>query len=99
MPWLVATALLHSAIVSEKRDAFKSWTVLLAILAFSLSLLGTFIVRSGLLTSVHAFAVDPERGIYILALLGIAIGGSLTLYALRAPDLKPGGLFAPVSQS
>ena len=98
MPWLVATALLHSAIVSEKRDAFKSWTVLLAILAFSLSLLGTFIVRSGLLTSVHAFAVDPERGIYILALLGIAIGGSLTLYALRAPDLKPGGLFAPVSR-
>ena len=98
MPWLVATALLHSAIVSEKRDAFKSWTILLAILAFSLSLLGTFIVRSGLLTSVHAFAVDPERGVYILALLGIAIGGSLTLYALRAPDLKAGGLFAPVSR-
>ncbi|MEM7693219.1 MAG: heme lyase CcmF/NrfE family subunit [Pseudomonadota bacterium] len=98
MPWLVATALLHSAIVSEKRDAFKSWTILLAILAFSLSLLGTFIVRSGLLTSVHAFAVDPERGIYILALLGITIGGSLTLYAVRAPDLKPGGLFAPLSR-
>ncbi|GAB5373784.1 MAG: heme lyase CcmF/NrfE family subunit [Acuticoccus sp.] len=98
MPWLVGTALLHSAIVSEKRDAFKSWTILLAILTFSLSLLGTFIVRSGLLTSVHAFAVDPDRGVFILALLGIAIGGSLALYAFRAPDLKPGGLFAPISR-
>ncbi|GGH18534.1 cytochrome c-type biogenesis protein CcmF [Cribrihabitans marinus] len=98
MPWLLGTALLHSAIVTEKRDAFKSWTILLAILTFSLSLLGTFIVRSGLLTSVHAFAVDPERGLYILGLLGISIGGSLTLYAWRAPAMEGGGLFAPVSR-
>ncbi len=98
MPWLLGTALLHSAIVTEKRDAFKSWTILLAILTFSLSLLGTFIVRSGLLTSVHAFAVDPERGLYILWLLGISIGGSLVLYAWRAPALEPGGLFRPISR-
>jgi cytochrome c-type biogenesis protein CcmF len=98
MPWLLGTALLHSAIVVEKRDALKVWTILLAILTFSLSLIGTFIVRSGLLTSVHAFATDPERGIYILALLGIAIGGSLTLFAIRAPALGAGGLFAPVSR-
>ncbi|GFE63977.1 heme lyase CcmF/NrfE family subunit [Litoreibacter roseus] len=98
MPWLLGTALLHSAIVTEKRDTFKSWTILLAILTFSLSLLGTFIVRSGLLTSVHAFAVDPERGLYILGLLGISIGGSLALYAWRAPALEGGGLFAPVSR-
>ncbi|MDO6729373.1 heme lyase CcmF/NrfE family subunit [Marinovum sp. 2_MG-2023] len=98
MPWLLGTALLHSAIVTEKRGAFKSWTILLAILTFSLSLLGTFIVRSGLLTSVHAFAVDPERGIYILALLGVSIGGSLTLFAARAPSMEGGGLFAPVSR-
>ncbi|QXT41001.1 heme lyase CcmF/NrfE family subunit [Gymnodinialimonas ceratoperidinii] len=98
MPWLLGTALLHSAIVTEKRGAFKSWTILLAILTFSLSLLGTFIVRSGLLTSVHAFAVDPERGVYILWLLGISIGGSLTLYAWRAPALDAGGLFRPVSR-
>ena len=98
MPWLLGTALLHSAIVTEKRDAFKSWTILLAILTFSLSLLGTFIVRSGLLTSVHAFAVDPERGLYILGLLVVAIGGSLTLYAVRAPKLNAGGLFKPVSR-
>ncbi|MBI1205667.1 MAG: heme lyase CcmF/NrfE family subunit [Azospirillum sp.] len=98
MPWLAGTALLHSAIVVEKRDALKSWTILLAILAFSLSLMGTFLVRSGILTSVHAFAVDPARGIFILALLGVAIGGSLLLYALRAPALKLGGLFAPVSR-
>jgi len=98
MPWLAATALLHSAIVVEKRDALKSWTVLLAIVAFSLSLMGTFIVRSGVLTSVHAFAVDPERGVFILVLLGIAVGGSLALYAWRAPDLAPGGLFRPVSR-
>ena len=98
MPWLLGTALLHSAIVTEKRDAFKSWTILLAILTFSLSLLGTFIVRSGLLTSVHAFAVDPERGLYILALLGVTIVGSLTLYAWRAPQLSPGGLFRPISR-
>jgi len=98
MPWLLGTALLHSAIVTEKRDAFKSWTILLAILTFSLSLLGTFIVRSGLLTSVHAFAVDPERGLYILGLLGVSIGGSLTLYAWRAPAMDGGGLFTPVSR-
>ena len=98
MPWLLGTALLHSAIVTEKRDAFKSWTILLAILTFSLSLLGTFIVRSGLLTSVHAFAVDPERGLYILGLLGLTIVGSLTLYAWRAPQLEPGGVFRPISR-
>ncbi|CAM4009667.1 heme lyase CcmF/NrfE family subunit [Palleronia rufa] len=98
MPWLLGTALLHSAIVTEKRDAFKSWTILLAILTFSLSLLGTFVVRSGLLTSVHAFAVDPERGLYILGLLGITIVGSLTLYAVRAPKLEAGGIFAPISR-
>lgn len=98
MPWLLGTALLHSAIVTEKRDAFKSWTILLAILTFSLSLLGTFIVRSGLLTSVHAFSVDPERGLYILMLLGLSIGGSLALYAWRAPMMEPGGLFKPVSR-
>jgi cytochrome c-type biogenesis protein CcmF len=98
MPWLVATALLHSAIVVEKRNALKIWTVLLAILAFSLSLLGTFLVRSGVLTSVHAFAVDPARGIFILGILCAFIGGGLTLFAWRAPQLKAGGLFAPVSR-
>ncbi len=98
MPWLVGTALLHSAIVVEKRDTLKSWTILLAILTFSFSLLGTFLVRSGVLTSVHAFATDPARGIFILIFLGIVVGGSLTLYAVRAPALKPGGLFAPVSR-
>ncbi len=98
MPWLLGTALLHSAIVTEKRDAFKSWTILLAILTFSLSLLGTFVVRSGLLTSVHAFAVDPERGLYILMLLALSIGGSLALFAWRAPMMEAGGLFKPVSR-
>ncbi len=98
MPWLAGTALLHSAIVMEKREALKVWTVLLAILTFSLSLLGTFLVRSGVLTSVHAFAVDPERGVFILAILVAFIGGSLALYAWRAPTLKQGGLFAPVSR-
>ena len=98
MPWLVGTALLHSAIVVEKRDALKTWTILLAILTFSLSLIGTFLVRSGVLTSVHAFATDPERGVFILVLLVIAIGGSLLLYAWRAPQLKGGGLFAPISR-
>jgi len=98
MPWLLGTALLHSAIVVEKRNALKVWTILLAILTFSLSLIGTFIVRSGLLTSVHAFATDPERGLFILLLLCITIGGSLTLFAMRAPALKAGGLFAPVSR-
>jgi len=98
MPWLAGTALLHSAIVVEKRDALKSWTILLAIVTFSLSLMGTFLVRSGILTSVHAFAVDPARGAFILVLLAIATGGSLLLYSLRAPAMKAGGLFAPVSR-
>jgi len=98
MPWLVGTALIHSSIVVEKRDTLKSWTILLAIVTFSLSLVGTFLVRSGVLTSVHAFATDPERGTFILLLLIGAIGGSLTLYAIRAPALKGGGLFAPVSR-
>ena len=98
MPWLAATALLHSAIVCEKRDALKSWTVLLAIVAFSLSLLGTFLVRSGAITSVHAFASDPARGVFILAFLGVAVGGALALYAARAPRLRGGGLFAPLSR-
>ncbi|WP_420826996.1 heme lyase CcmF/NrfE family subunit [Aquipseudomonas campi] len=88
MPWLVGTALIHSLAVTEKRGVFKSWTVLLAIAAFSLSLLGTFLVRSGVLTSVHAFATDPERGVFILAFLLIVIGGSLTLFAVRAPVVK-----------
>ncbi len=98
MPWLLGTALLHSAIVVEKRDTLKSWTILLAILTFSLSLLGTFIVRSGVLTSVHAFATDSTRGLFILGILVLAIGGSLTLYALRAPILKANGVFSPVSR-
>ncbi|MEL7543772.1 MAG: heme lyase CcmF/NrfE family subunit [Pseudomonadota bacterium] len=98
MPWLVGTALLHSAIVMEKREALKIWTILLAILTFSLCLVGAFIVRSGVLTSVHAFAVDPERGTFILAILAIFVGGSLSLYAWRAPMLKPGGIFAPISR-
>jgi len=98
LPWLAGTALLHSALVVEKRDALKIWTVLLAILAFSMSLLGTFLVRSGVLTSVHAFATDPARGVFILTILAFFIGGSLALFALRAPELKPGGIFAPVSR-
>ncbi|RMD49781.1 MAG: heme lyase CcmF/NrfE family subunit [Alphaproteobacteria bacterium] len=98
VPWLVAAALLHSAIVVEKREALKSWTVLLAILAFSFSLTGTFIVRSGVLTSVHAFANDPERGVFILAILAVAVGGSLTLYAARAQAMVARGVFAPVSR-
>jgi len=98
MPWLAATALLHSALVMEKRDALKVWTTLLAILAFSLSLIGTFLVRSGVLTSVHAFATDPMRGVFILMILAVFIGGSFALFALRAPLLKQGGLFAPVSR-
>jgi cytochrome c-type biogenesis protein CcmF len=98
MPWLVGTALIHSLSVTEKRGAFKSWTVLLAIAAFSFSLLGTFLVRSGVLTSVHAFASDPRRGVFILALLAIVIGGSLALYAWRAPKLVGGGQFEPVSR-
>jgi len=98
MPWLAGTALLHSAVVMEKRNALKVWTVLLAILTFSLSLLGTFLVRSGVLTSVHAFATDPTRGVFILMILCIFIGGSLSLYAWRASSLKQGGLFAPISR-
>src|SRR3954465_8200550 len=98
MPWLVGTALIPSLAVTEKRGGFKSWTVLLAICAFSLSLLGTFLVRSGVLTSVHAFATDPTRGIFILLILCIFIGGSLSLYAWRASALKQGGLFAPISR-
>ncbi|MXQ13856.1 heme lyase CcmF/NrfE family subunit [Microvirga makkahensis] len=98
MPWLAGTALLHSTVVMEKRDALKVWTILLAILTFSLSLLGTFLVRSGVLTSVHSFAVDPERGTFILGILILIIGGSLALFAWRAPLLKQGGLFAPVSR-
>lgn len=98
MPWLAAAALLHSAIVVEKRDALKSWTILLAIVAFSLSLLGTFLVRSGVITSVHAFATDPARGIFILAFLAVVVGGSLALYAWRAPKLAPSGLFGIVSR-
>jgi cytochrome c-type biogenesis protein CcmF len=98
MPWLVGTALLHSAVVVEKREALKTWTVLLAILAFSLSLLGTFLVRSGVLTSVHAFATDPTRGVFILLLLSIYTGGALLLFAWRAPQLQGGGLFAPISR-
>ncbi|MDE0422631.1 MAG: heme lyase CcmF/NrfE family subunit [Gammaproteobacteria bacterium] len=88
MPWLAGTALIHSLAVTEKRGAFKSWTVFLAIAAFSLSLLGAFIVRSGVLTSVHAFAVDPERGLYLLAFVVLAVGGALTLYGLRAPAIR-----------
>jgi cytochrome c-type biogenesis protein CcmF len=98
MPWLAGTALLHSAVVMEKRGALKVWTVLLAILTFSLSLLGTFLVRSGVLTSVHSFASDPTRGVFILAILTLFIGGALALFAWRAPEMKQGGLFAPVSR-
>jgi len=98
IPWLVGTALLHSALVMEKRDALKIWTILLAIITFSMSLLGTFLVRSGVLTSVHSFANDPERGVFILMILMVFIGGSLTLFALRASSLKQGGLFAPISR-
>jgi cytochrome c-type biogenesis protein CcmF len=98
MPWLAGTALLHSALVMEKRDALKVWTILLAIITFSLSLMGTFLVRSGVLTSVHAFAVDPARGIFILAIMGLFIGGALALFAFRAPQLGQGGLFAPISR-
>ena len=98
MPWLVGTALVHSLAATEKRGVFKSWTVLLAIFAFSLSLLGTFLVRSGVLTSVHAFASDPERGLFILVLLFLSIGGSLTLYAFKAPNVKSEAQFSTVSR-
>ncbi len=98
MPWLVGTALLHSLAVTEKRGTFRNWTVLLAICAFSLSLVGTFLVRSGVLTSVHAFATDPRRGVFILAFLVIVIGGSLALYAVRAPKVGVGGRFEIISR-
>ena len=98
MPWLAGTALLHSSLVMEKRNALKVWTILLSILTFSLSLLGTFLVRSGVLTSVHAFAIAPARGTFILVILCVFIGGSLTLFAGRASTLKQGGLFAPISR-
>ena len=98
MPWLVGTALIHSLAVTEKRGSFKAWTVLLAICAFSLSLLGTFLVRSGVITSVHAFATDPRRGVFILAFLVVVIGGSLALYAWRAPKIGRGGQFDVVSR-
>ena len=98
MPWLAGTALLHSALVMEKREALKVWTILLAILTFSLSLMGAFLVRSGVLTSVHAFAVDPERGVVILAILCLFTGGALALFALRAAELRQGGIFAPISR-
>ena len=98
MPWLVGTALIHSLAVTEKRGGFKMWTALLAILTFSLSLLGTFIVRSGVLSSVHAFASDPARGVFILGFLALVVGGSLTLFAWRAPRVGLGGTFAPISR-
>ena len=98
MPWLLAGALLHSAIVVEKRDSLKNWTILLAILAFGFSLTGTFIVRSGVLTSVHAFANDPERGVFILAILALFIGGALTLFAARSSEMEARGVFSLVSR-
>jgi cytochrome c-type biogenesis protein CcmF len=98
MPWLIGTALLHSAIVTEKRGALTGWTVFLALAAFSFSMLGAFLVRSGVLTSVHAFAVDPRRGAILLAILGAAAGAGFGLFAWRAPKLTPGGLFAPISR-
>jgi cytochrome c-type biogenesis protein CcmF len=98
MPWLVGTALIHSLAVTDKRGSFRSWTVLLAIATFSLSLLGAFLVRSGVLTSVHAFATDPERGVFLLCFLAIVIGGSLLLYALRAEQAGPTGGFDPISR-
>lgn len=98
MPWLIGTALIHSLVVAEKRGGFKHWTVFLAIIAFSLSLMGTFLVRSGVLTSVHAFTTDPQRGLYILIFLALVVGGALVLYAWRAPDIPAGGKFALFSR-
>ncbi|WBU52007.1 heme lyase CcmF/NrfE family subunit [Paracoccus sp. SCSIO 75233] len=98
MPWLLAAALLHSAIVVEKREVLKSWTILLAIMGFGFSLIGTFIVRSGVLTSVHSFASDPARGTFILGILAVFVGGALTLFAARAPAMQARGVFAPVSR-
>ncbi len=98
MPWLAGAALLHSAVVTERRGALAGWTVFLALLAFTFSMLGAFLVRSGVLTSVHAFAVDPERGLMLLGILGLAAGSAFALFAWRAPQLKGGGMFAPVSR-
>jgi cytochrome c-type biogenesis protein CcmF len=98
MPWLVATALVHSAVVTEKRGALAGWTVFLALAAFTFSMLGAFLVRSGVLTSVHAFAVDPTRGVLLLMILGLTAGAAFALFAWRAPSLPPGGVFAPVSR-
>ena len=98
LPWLVGTALIHSLAVTEKRGLFRNWTIILAITAFSLSLLGTFLVRSGVLTSVHAFATDPKRGVFILLFLSVVVGGSLTLFAMRASKVRSGGTFALVSR-
>src|SRR5262249_37710512 len=98
MPWLVGTALIHSLAVTDKRGSFRSWTVLLAIATFSLSLLGAFLVRSGVLTSVHAFATDPKRGVFLLGFLGIVIGGSLLLYARRAERAPRSGRFGVISR-
>jgi cytochrome c-type biogenesis protein CcmF len=98
MPWLAGTALLHSAIVTEKRGALGGWTVFLALTAFGFSMLGGFLVRSGVLTSVHAFAVDPKRGVLLLIILGVAAGSGFGLFAWRAPKLAPGGVFSPVSR-
>ncbi|HXQ12078.1 MAG TPA: heme lyase CcmF/NrfE family subunit [Caulobacteraceae bacterium] len=98
MPWLAATALLHSATVTEKRGALAGWTVFLGLVAFSFSMLGAFLVRSGVLTSVHAFAIDPKRGILLLSILGLASGAGFAIFAWRAPKLAPGGLFAPISR-
>jgi cytochrome c-type biogenesis protein CcmF len=98
MPWLIATALLHSAVVTEKRGALTGWTVFLALSAFTFSMLGAFLVRSGVLTSVHAFAVDPTRGVLLLIILGLTAGSAFALFAWRAPSLAPGGVFAPISR-
>ena len=98
MPWLVGTALIHSLAATEKRGLFKSWTVLLAMLAFSLSLIGAFLVRSGVLTSVHSFATDPSRGVFLLILIGIVIGSSLAIYAYRAPSIRSSGTYSLVSR-
>ncbi|MDS9468414.1 heme lyase CcmF/NrfE family subunit [Paracoccus sp. MBLB3053] len=98
MPWLLAAALLHSAIVVEKREVLKSWTILLAIMAFGFSLIGTFIVRSGVITSVHSFANDPERGVFILAILAVFVGGALSLFSFRATSMQAKGVFSPISR-
>ena len=99
MPWLAGTALIHSLAVTEKRGLFKSWTILLAIVAFGLSLLGTFLVRSGVLISVHSFATDPARGVFILAFLTLVTGGAFVLYAMRAKDMATDGGFVSFARS